>query len=482
MSKYSFRPVILSDSEPESSDSEGRRSRGIWRSIHDLPVMTPSYDSERSDSVSPTLPLEPWVPEHNMAPAPVQWQPPIRWASGAPMSPIVDSEDSDAPPRRLDFQSPAPKVRRTESINLVSPEPARPPPIQIPEPVDYDEPKPRSVGQCWLWTHFLHDEAPNRQCAHHPRRVCELKSQRNTWQMIGGGYQTEKCPKTGKLHLQGWMSLDKEIQFMTLKPLFCQKIRWTKMDGSVAQNIAYCSKPDSRITPYVAFGDQDCLNPHEKQEKGARNDLLLVKRAMDSGVSMKRIRDDYFETFLRYSNGLKYARSLDENSFVEQTREFIVLMGPKGTGKSWFARQIIGNDSSYRPQKNNAGILSFESYDGQKWILMEEFNKKSLDIDTLKEITDRYKCTLPGRGFSPYGLHTGVIITMNHDPQNLCDTIEDWEALRRRMTTWIWATEAPDRWQNKLTGQFFDSPFEKIRATLRANAVPVVDRALQFNL
>lgn len=329
---------------------------------------------------------------------------------------------------------------------------AVPPPIELPPPQEaaLDHPQSvytvnnRSKGVCWVYTHFEHDN-----CQNFPKNVGFLVTQRQNYSIIGGGYQLERCPSTQRVHAQGWFCLDREIQFMTLKGHFCPKIRFGKMHGSVQDSITYCSKEESRESPYVGFGNQACVNPHMRNKPGARNDLLAVQEALRLGAGLKRIAEDYFSTYCKYSNGITKAARLMLPERQNLVRQFVVYYGEPGAGKSWKARDLIGDASYYQPEQNNSGILSFESYDGQKWILLEDFDPKSLSVCVLKRITDRYHCILPGRGSSPPGLHDGVIITTNYPPTSWYPEAPlDYTALERRMTEHFTCKKA--YWYNEI--------------------------------
>lgn len=410
--------VIDSDSDSDSDSgvimSSPRRSRGLWRSYFDdssqlvAAVAAPSESESSGDIMGSFMP-------------PVAYSP--------------------------------------EPVQFVG---AVPPPIELPVPAEYvDQPQQsyvlnnRSKGVCWVFTHFCHDD-----CQNFPKSAGFLVTQRQQYSIIGGGYQLERCPSTQRLHVQGWFSLDKEIQFMTLKSHFCPKIRFGKMNGSVQDSIVYCSKEETRESPYVAFGSQTVVNPHCRSKPGARNDLDVVQQALRSGAGLKRIAEDYFSTYCKYSNGITKAARLMLPERANAPRRFVVYYGEPGAGKSWKARDLIGEDTYYQPEQNNSGILSFESYDGQSWILLEDFDPKSLSVCVLKRITDRYHCILPGRGSSPPGLHNGVIITTNYPPTSWYpDAPLDYSALQRRMTDHFTCKKA--YWYDELTRSQVPNPLPK---------------------
>lgn len=272
------------------------------------------------------------------------------------------------------------------------------------------DPKDRVRLQFACFTHFLHDDCDQFPCE------CvgiSLRKGGNTYNVLGGGYEVETCPKTKKKHHQGWVAFDQEVIFAQLKKMFCQKVHWAKMNGTVQQNITYCSKEKN----YVAFGDQETENTHIRAGKGQRNDLAAVAAASESGMKVAEIARKYPIEFIKFAKGIQLHHGYVQRKYEEAERRFIILWGESGSGKSWGARRIIGDDSYYIPESNNQSHLSFETYDGEQWILMEEFNGLGLYYDELKKITDRFPVVMRGRGSSKEGLHIGVVVTSNVDPQ-----------------------------------------------------------------
>lgn len=59
-------------------------------------------------------------------------------------------------------------------------------------------------------------------------------------------YQVEKAPETGKIHCQGFVCFKNPVSFRTVKDIQ-PRAHWEKSKGSLAENIAYCSKEGSKI-------------------------------------------------------------------------------------------------------------------------------------------------------------------------------------------------------------------------------------------
>lgn len=72
---------------------------------------------------------------------------------------------------------------------------------------------------------------------------------------IKGICQLEKCPDTGKLHIQGYMVRKQRTRLDTLKRMFGNDIHWEKRRGSEMAAIKYCMKEESKIEEPVTWGD-----------------------------------------------------------------------------------------------------------------------------------------------------------------------------------------------------------------------------------
>lgn len=324
----------------------------------------------------------------------------------------------------------------------------------------YVEPKADSEGAAWTWTHYV-ECSKGDDCATFPVEACDLKTQRDSYKILGGGFGLETCPTTGRLHQQGWLLLDKNIRFKALKKFFCGTIHWEKMGGTIQENITYCSKEGQ----YQGFGDQEGTNPHPKKGQGQRNDIALVCEQIMKGTSLKRVATDNPVEWVKFHKGFESLRTLTLPEFEGGKREFHVLWGDAGAGKSWRAMQLMGvpegqehrlEEYAYIPEQNNSGVISFENYSGQKWIFLDDFEPKSLPVTVLKRMTDRYSCVLPGRGRSVTASHMGVVITCNYKPENWYTESVDYRALLRRMETLLHCTIGA--WTNCLTGEVTPNP------------------------
>lgn len=200
-----------------------------------------------------------------------------------------------------------------------------------------------------------------------------------------------------------------------------------KRKGTGKQASDYCKKEESRAPD----GIHDELGALAGVSQGARTDLATATESILQGKRMRDVALENPTTFVKFHKGLKEFAKVASAQPAVTERTCYIFWGVPGSGKSTRAFELA-NDDFYVPEVNNAGRFSFENYDGQKWLLLEEFDGSQLSSADLKKIMDKWPCTLPGRGCSVPGLHHGVILTSNVNPAYWYKGEHDWSAIRRR--------------------------------------------------
>lgn len=310
---------------------------------------------------------------------------------------------------------------------------------QVPD--DYAGMSDARESMYWVGTHHATENKQGVYEREYPDDCKGYKTQRGELVVIYTHGQEEVGGNTAGHHLQFYVEFKKKVKLSTLKNVFSKRIHWEIRKGTSEQADDYCGKDDTRVVGGITWQKGE----RSKVTKGSRTDLDSVREMVLSGSKRKAIAMEHMGTFVRYHRGIDawanaIGISLDEPQKKWSERTCHIFYGPSGTGKSLAAEQQIGDDTVYFPEQNAQGMLSFENYCGQQWILLDDFEPKTLSMGVLKRMMDNRPCTLPGRGVARQAQHKGVIITTNHYPETWTEGAmqqTEWEALSRRCKT-VW--------------------------------------------
>ncbi len=246
-------------------------------------------------------------------------------------------------------------------------------------------------------------------------------------------FQLERGEETARLHIQAYVRFSVAKRDTGVNHFFgCQVDSRTCAVGD-AENIAYCTKEETRVEGPWQIG--------ETPTPGRRTDLEAVRTLVDEGADELTLWESNFETMCRHHQAIgRYTqlRRCYRDSDYEQ-REVRVYWGPTGTGKSRravFEAQAHGGrafipDIPDRP----GGTRWFDGYDGTSPIILDDYGGE-YGINFLKRLLDGYPMSLPVKGGYVARGAKLIIITSNKHP-------DDWypeaphacmAALRRRYT------------------------------------------------
>jgi hypothetical protein len=230
--------------------------------------------------------------------------------------------------------------------------------------------------------------------------------------------QVEKCPTSGKLHLQGYLELNNKMNFKDVKKqIFDNGEHFAQRKGSQKQATDYCRKLETRVEGPWEFG--------EIHKQGARNDLYEATEVLKH-KGIVAVAEQLPTVFVKYNTGLqKLQMALFKNKWREI--KVIVYWGEPGTGKTKKVYDLEGLDIYNKP----AGYW-WDGYNGEKSILLDDFEGETNYTDILKWL-DKYPLKLPIKGGFVNAEYEKIYITSNKDPEEWY--VRDIKALRRRFTT-----------------------------------------------
>jgi len=245
--------------------------------------------------------------------------------------------------------------------------------------------------------------------------------------------QLEKCPKTNKLHWQGYIELKNRKGLKGFKDILTDNTAHIeKAQASAEDNINYCSKSDSKIEGPFSWG-----NP-KKTGQGARSDLSDLKQSLDNNLKISEIANKHFNEFILYHKGIeKYL--LLKRPKRNWDMDVIIILGPSGCGKSSYVYKTYDMNDIYELREPNNGSLWWDGYDGQETVLIDEFYGW-INYSFMLKLLDRYPLMIDTKGGAVQFTSKRIIIISN------CKKIEDfypsisnqphrWAAFLRRAKT-----------------------------------------------
>lgn len=242
-------------------------------------------------------------------------------------------------------------------------------------------------------------------------------------QLIYYVFQEEEAPTTKRRHYQGYLRFTGGKTLAAVKKVF---IPWGDVHleparGSPESNIAYCTKPESRVAGPWEFGE-----PPKKQ--GKRSDLAQVRDMVESGAGMKEIA-----TVSNSYQALKFGETLLK--YIEPGRNFLTEVrwyyGSTGSGKTRTALEEFPN--AWISARN---LKWWDGYDAHEAVIVDDFRKDFCTFHELLRILDRYPYRVETKGGSRQLLAKHIIITCPWDPEVLFTgrSNEDIGQLTRRIT------------------------------------------------
>lgn len=216
-------------------------------------------------------------------------------------------------------------------------------------------------------------------------------------------WQMELCPDTARPHYQGYMELDRAVNFSTLHGWEgLETAHFERRRGTQAQAIAYCKKEDTRMDGPYEWG--------VKKEQGQRSDLEEMRRDIDAGHTLAVVSRDHFPVWIKYPSAVRSYQALQARD-RDRPPEVYVILGASGCGKSQLARQMFPG-AYWKPSMDY-----WENYQYEDVIILDEFYGHCMQYTDLLRLLDSTPLLVNVKGASAKIPNCTVVFTSNQHPR-----------------------------------------------------------------
>lgn len=243
-------------------------------------------------------------------------------------------------------------------------------------------------------------------------------------------FQLETCPKTGRLHWQGYVELHRDYRLAGVqKAIGVPKgTHMERRKGTREQARAYCMKAESRTV-----GPDYLVGPFEfgrwELKPGRRSDLQAAAECK----TINEVKTYYASTYVKYYRGLEKLIVAEQDIDFKPT--VCVLWGrgiDTGKGHSWKKFKKKYSLSHYFKDTSQW----WDGYCGQELCVIEEFNpqeQKWTTASSFKNLFSHGTDYVYQKGNTRHQfLSKMVIITSNYDPKEWFPQ-ENWSRINKRI-------------------------------------------------
>lgn len=249
------------------------------------------------------------------------------------------------------------------------------------------------------------------------------------------------CDEKGKTyHTHIFVCYENAVYFSTMKKRF-PTARIDTVRGSSLENRDYIRKEGK----YLDSDKKDTNMPETfeewgeiPQDKATKNETVSeqVLEMVKNGCSNVEIINAFpsYCTKVNQIDTLRQTILSDKFSKEDRILNVTYIFGDTGSGKTRFVMNSFDYTDIYKVSNYEH---PFDSYNGQKVLLLDEF-RSGFPISDLLQYLDRYPCRLPARYTDKVACYTEVYIISNEDLSEQYKTIqiekpESFKALLRRI-------------------------------------------------
>lgn len=148
--------------------------------------------------------------------------------------------------------------------------------------------------------------------------------------------------------------------------------------------------------------------------------------------------DPKISKFEKHIKFMQFALNESASDRQEKGVKVAVYYGDSGTGKTYSAINLYAPDGDYFKldcTSVKSGSLWFDGYEGQRVLILDDFDADVCSISFLKNLLDKYKLRLQVKGGHTWACWSTVVITSNQHPRYWWQALQQVQidALKRRI-------------------------------------------------
>lgn len=246
-------------------------------------------------------------------------------------------------------------------------------------------------------------------------------------------YLVCQVEKVGHYHIQGYLQGRKDLRLTQLQKIN-KRAHWEVRKGTHEQARTYCTKQDSRVAGPWELG-------HAHAEQGKRNDLIAIGELVKAKKTNLEILEAQGATASKFAKNIAWLRFTYNEAESDRQLQGVnvyVLYGPTGVGKTFAAVKLMSMEGEYyiaECPSVKGSKLWFDGYEGQRTLVLDDFDGEYCTVAYLKRLLDKYKLKIEIKGGFAWAVWTTVIITTNTHPSAWYPSgkAADIQAVRRRI-------------------------------------------------
>jgi len=215
-------------------------------------------------------------------------------------------------------------------------------------------------------------------------------------------FSLERCPKTGRLHLQGYSESSTQVTLDRIKREFNGELHVEPRFGTQEQAIAYCSKSDTHVAGPYFWGTPS--------KQGSRTDISSYIHAVESGSSEDVLMHEYPVAWSRYPGLSQRVRDVVRRPVPRLDLKVLVVVGETACGKSHAAYHAYPD--AFRMWDN----YWWDGYNGQRAVVWDDFRSDGVTASRFLNWTDKWPVSVPIKGSHRHLDATRFLITSNDHP------------------------------------------------------------------